>query len=172
MSNDQDFSFECLICGKTIEDNQRMLSLEGCIEHERDGAYDVDSAEGYLTTCESCYTEHDIQNRIQEETDTLIESAKNKHQSSKAQKISAINNRYNCSVCAQPIPNSFQIFTTSYPCYTTIGPSNKLIIQYSSGILKSDDRNLHFQSQNILPEKLDNFRISGIKEEIAIRFIS
>ncbi|MCK5405648.1 MAG: hypothetical protein KAI75_10440, partial [Desulfobulbaceae bacterium] len=97
-----------------IGDNQRMLSFEICIEHERDGAYDVDSAEAYLAACGSCSMKHKVQSRIDNESIALIESAKKKKgQASKAQKNTAITNRYDCAVCNQPIPDGLQMFTTS-----------------------------------------------------------
>ena len=40
--------FECSICDKPLVENERLFTLEMCIEHERDGMYDVDVNAGAL----------------------------------------------------------------------------------------------------------------------------
>jgi len=98
-------NFDCLICGKNIANN-RMLSVELCLEHERDGAYDVDFAEFLLVTCESCSIKHDVQNRIDKEAKILVESMQDKnYKTAESQEIFEINSDYDCLVCGQPIQN-------------------------------------------------------------------
>lgn len=74
MEINQDFSIACFICGKSIRENQNMHTLQACIERERDGAYDVDSSEGYMAVCDACGVKHEFKQLIHSEIIAIIET--------------------------------------------------------------------------------------------------
>jgi hypothetical protein len=162
-------NFECFICDKIIEENNRMFSVDLCIERERDGAYDVDTAEGLLTICESCSITHDVQDRIQNEAIMLVESSHDKKcKPTKPEKITAINSRYDCQICGQHIPNNFQILTLSsgYERYAhgSITPEDGRTLHMVTCVKCSDEKNLKpqinaFIDRLITETRRESFRV-------------